>query len=362
MSTLIIEKVKVNAVTKHPHADRLDIIKCFDWDVVVQSGQYKVGDDVIYIPVGTILSQDLEIALFPPDSKIKLHHRRIKSIKIRGMISQGFVIDPRKFDLEYVKANVTKYETPEKALPSHMGVKKSKKAVNKNFNKYTDIENFKYYDRSIQDGDNIYISEKLHGTSFRAGWFRNEPNTLWKKVLNLFGVMPDWEFCWGSRTVQIQNKLYHRGYYTTDVYTKMVNQYNLKNIIPKGKAVYGEIVGDKIQSNYNYGCGKDEHKLFVYDVLNTETKEWLNYNEFIKNVETMELTPVPNLYVGPFKRDIAEKLRTGNSTVGKQRIREGIVIRPTIEMKTGALNRLILKFINDEYYVNQDKLDGTEFH
>lgn len=384
MSTFKVEVVEIKEVLPHGNADRLEIAKVYDWSIIVQKGRYKSGNKAIYCPVDSILPYELENKIFPPESKIKLTKSRIRSIKIRGIVSQGMLIDLSEIDFgEYEVAvgedvttliGITKYEPPVNDIPNHMKAQQ-KRAKNSNFKKYTDIENFKYYDRVLQDNEEIYISEKLHGTSFRAGWFLNEPNTLWKKFINLFGLLPKWEFCWGSRNVQIQNKIIHNGYYDVDVYTKIVRQYDLKNRIPKGYAVYGEVVGDGIQKGYTYGCGPLEHRLYVYDI--SYYGQWLNYNTvqipvltddeaefppqitFLQALDLMKLQGVPCLYVGPFERSIAELHRVGDSLIGGQKVREGVVIKPVIERSATSMGRVVLKFINDDYYL---LADGTDFH
>jgi RNA ligase (TIGR02306 family) len=59
-------------IKEHPNADRLEIAVVYGFEVVVGKGSYKTGDTVIYIPIDSILPQDLEDHLFPEGSKIKL--------------------------------------------------------------------------------------------------------------------------------------------------------------------------------------------------------------------------------------------------------------------------------------------------
>jgi len=57
MSTFKVPLTKVLEVKSCPNSDRLDIIKIYDWQVVVGKGNFSVGDDVIYVPVDSILPQ-----------------------------------------------------------------------------------------------------------------------------------------------------------------------------------------------------------------------------------------------------------------------------------------------------------------
>lgn len=405
MSSFAVPITEIKEILPHDNATALEIAKVYDWSVVVQKGRYKAGDRVIYVPVDSILPWELENKIFPPESKIKLRHSRVRSIKLRGKISQGMIIDledvsndgmialdSTKYSyieitdpdvLEYNFADtlgITKYEPPAHSIPAHMrvGAAGKPKPTNPHFKKYTDIENFKYYDRMFQDGEEVYISEKLHGTSFRVGWFPMEANTLWKKVKKYFGYLPAWEFCWGSRTVQIQVKGKHsgvnipsQGVSFDDIYTKMVKQYNIREILPHGYALYGEIVGDGVQKNYLYGCGQGEHKLYIYDIM--IDGQWQDHDMFKATIEGINasstrqygslafnpLQTVPNLYVGPFSKEVVDKLRDGDSVIGGQKVREGIVIKPVKEAVC-SIGRKVLKYISDAYYLKNQ--DGTDFH
>ncbi len=381
MSTHKVPVVAIDEIKAHPNADKLELAVIAGWECVVQKGRFKKGDMAVYFPVDSILTQELDDQLFPVGGKFKLHHHRIKSIKIRGQMSQGLLVTPEELKLtNYFEGQdlmetlgITKYETKAAELPKGMFVKKAVRHRNKNFKEYTDIQNFKWYNRLFQKGEIVYVSEKMHGTSFRAGWVRSEANTLWRKLLNVFGLLPRYQFCWGSRRVQIQGKLFHKGYYQEDVYTKMVKQYDLKNKIPPGCVVYGEIVGDGIQKGYTYGCGSGEHKLFIYDIMKDD--QYLPYfmkEEVVDEHTTsyfpgfkssmlfMELEPVPMLYVGPWDEALVESLRDGDSRIGDQKIREGCVLKSSSE-EPCSFGRKVLKLINPEYYLkNQD--DGTDFH
>lgn len=373
MSSFKVPLTKVLEVKPHPNADRLDIIKIYDWQVVTGKGNFSVGDNVIYVPVESILPQDLEERIFK-DSKIKLNKHRVRSIKLRGQISQGLAVHTKDVFFNFnsmddymgftdecdlaVLLGITKYTPPVVEMPKHMQVKKKKKG-NPNFKKYHDIENFKYYDRSLQPDMDVYISEKLHGTSFRCGWFKTEANTWYKKLKKLLGLLPAWEFCYGSRMVEISSKLYYSGYYGEDIYGKIAHKYNLRQVIPEGFAIYGEIVGPSIQKGYTYGL--KEHKLFVYDIMDTNENRYLDYPQFKRSVSNLGLNRVPELYVGPWNKEKADELRKGLSTLTDEHIREGIVIRTLLEQKTGSLSRLILKYINDDYYVKQTEIEGTEY-
>ena len=60
---------------------------------------------------------------------------------------------------------------------------------------------------------------------------------------------------------------YDANYYDSNVYIEAVNKYKIKEILTPGMVLYGEVYGDGIQKNYNYGCKDGEHKLVIFDVM-----------------------------------------------------------------------------------------------
>src|SRR3954471_2110828 len=92
MSTHKAPVVEIQQIITHPNADRLEVALIEGWQVVIGKGNFKQGDLALYIPVDSVLPESLETRLFPPDSKIKLNKHRIRSIKIRSMMSQGMLI------------------------------------------------------------------------------------------------------------------------------------------------------------------------------------------------------------------------------------------------------------------------------
>ncbi len=171
MAELKIEVVEIDNVIKHPNADRLDICTIKGWECVSGRGQFLVGEKAVYIPIDSILPEELEAKVFG-NSKIKLNKHRVRTIRIRGAVSQGLLVPLETLGIkETVKVGsdltgelgVTKYEP--KDVPSGMrtNLKKVTKAnPNPHFHKYTSIQNIKNYNK-LFEGCDIVLSEKAHG-------------------------------------------------------------------------------------------------------------------------------------------------------------------------------------------------------
>ena len=71
-STYKVPLTEIVAIEPHPNADRLEIATVYGFQVIVKKDAHKVGDRMIYVPIDSILPQNIEDYLFPEDSKVKL--------------------------------------------------------------------------------------------------------------------------------------------------------------------------------------------------------------------------------------------------------------------------------------------------
>lgn len=381
MSTFKCPITTIKAILPHPGADALEIARVYDYDVIVAKGLYFPGDTVIYVPVGSVLSKELEARIFPPGSKIKLDNGRIKAIKLRGIVSQGMLIEPMvlpnttpynfhdNFVLEQDVSEylgITKYQPKITEAPVIMRVNPNTNPnKNSDFKEYTDVEHGKYYaEKALVEDELVVVTQKLHGTSARYGWFPKQPKNILERALNALGLLPKWEWCWGSRRCQIQAKpgKKHDGFKSEaqgvnfdDVYTKIGKQEKLKYKVPYGYAIYGEIVGWGIQKGYLYNCGLNEHDFWCYDVYNVLEKRWLDHNEMEVFCIDHGIKTVPVLTVDKYSKELVEALIDVNIISGE--VNEGIVVKPVKERISSFCGRVVLKFINEEYLLR----DQTEF-
>jgi RNA ligase (TIGR02306 family) len=164
------------------------------------------------------------------------------------------------------------------------------------------------------------------------------------------------QFVYGSRNVQLQSGSTNKSWYKEDVYAKMITQELLKQKLGPNQCLYGEIIGHSIQTNYFYGCKEGEHRFVAYDVM--VDGKWLDHADFVKFCNDRHIPRVPELYVGPYSKDVELKYRDGPSVYcPEQKIREGVVIKPVKE-EVSICGRKVLKSISDAYYLE----DNSDFH
>lgn len=364
--------VRIEKVEKHPNADRLDLAHVHGWQCVVQKGVFKAGDLAIYLPIDSILPPDLERRLFPEESKVKLSKSRIRTIKLRGAISQGMLLSI--FDASGLEGHgvsglleegadvttmlgVTHYEPPA-APPSMRGDPTAKKKRNPFFPEYTKLSHFKNYPDLFDEDERVVVTEKIHGTNFRAGWAPVFADTWWKRIKKTFGFLPKYEFVVGSHRVQINTTKNWKGFYPTNVYATVAKQYDLAAKIPDGFIVYGEIYGDGIQKGYSYGHSDGTHSLAIFDVWDTEFNRYVSWAAVELLSRETGVPTVPVVYRGPYKKELVKEWESGPSIVHPaQAHREGVVVKPSCEAECW-IGRKMLRSINPEYLLRSE----SDFH
>ena len=156
MSEFHVQVVRVGEITKHPNADSLGLTKVFDYPVIVRLDDFKPGDLAVYVPVDSIVPND------DPQWAFLDGHNRVKAKKLRGILSMGLLThaDPSWVEGQDVceAMRITKYEPPEPMTtggedepdPGYMPC-------------YTDIEGLRRYPDVLIPGEEVIISEKVHG-------------------------------------------------------------------------------------------------------------------------------------------------------------------------------------------------------
>ena len=363
MSECLTKVERIKSIEKHPNADKLELALCRGWHCVVPKDTYKAGDLCVYIPIDSVLPSQLETALLG-NSAIKLSKGRIKTIKLRGAISQGLIVDLGTVNrylgdhgchlvINHEGLDITKelgIKKWEPELPEYQKVKfgGTMAKTNPHFHKYTSLENHKNYPDLFGASEIVNVTEKIHGTNFRAGWVPKIVNGFWKNLALKMGIISKHEFVFGSHNVQLSD--------TKNIYYKMVEKYSLKKKLKPGEVIYGEIYGHGIQKNYSYGLKEGEQACVFFDIK--KDNEWLNYLDLLAIADEYDLPTVPRLYVGRFDQMNINKLFAGSSLLSDdQKVKEGFVVSSYFEEKC-YLGRKKIKFINPEYLLK----DNTDYH
>lgn len=294
---------------------------------------YSTGDVVAAALVGTVLSDGTAI----------------EKAKVRGVLSFGMLLGKVQ-------------DVPGTDLTSKMGATHVAKQVDESqgiveestWPRYTSLDGFLRVQDEIMACPEVAVTEKAHGSNFRAGFAGNRP------------------FMLGSHTgrvldTHLDSKAWPNGHLLQKALL-WVEQVNLRSRIASYRdqhpaitsfAIYGEVCGWKC-SDLHYGRtaeDKPEVRLFGEVVVNGRFLDFdaasNTLQELFVGMSPSDLM-VPTLYRGRPNLDVFKKLRDQPSamaaTRGVAQISEGIVIRPTREaLSKSTLNRLIAKYKSPLY-------------
>lgn len=350
----LVEVVPV-ALEPHPNADTLSVVQVKGWTCVVKTDSFKDVKLAAYLQPDAVVPDTLEFrdALGIPVDKV---HRdkdfKIRCVKLRGIFSQGLLLPAKEHwkegDNVAEELKVVKYDPPEinfsrpggGPCPGMCGDSITEPL---DFIHYTKIQNYNNYPNLIEEGEEVVISEKLHGSNCRIGLInddfmvgshktrkRLDGNTVYVKLAKLY---------------DIETKLRLNLPFIANQFQVPENELNI--------ILFGEVFGGNIQ-HLKYGMlDATMHDLRFFDIA--INGRYINYDRFIDLCQLLTLSTVPVLHTGSFHKALIE-LASGPAFQGDH-YREGIVIRPVSERWDSRLGRVILKKVSKEYMLDMKRTD-----
>jgi RNA ligase (TIGR02306 family) len=247
---------------------------------------------------------------------------------------------------------ITKYEPP---IPTSMAGE-----VFNAFGKTLtyDIENIKNFPDALIEGEEVVMTEKLHGTwacfGLNVEMNGDEIGTITPIVTSKGLSAKGLAF---KDNEANEKNLYMKTFKELGMYDKLYDTVCCQG----GLSVYilGEIYGEGVQ-DLQYGVNGKSFRAFDIYFGEPGSGEYLNYDDFKGKCDLLGIDTVPVLYRGPYSREIIEQNTNGKETVSGTEacIREGGVIKPVIERKVDGLGRVNIKSISEAYLLRKN---GTEF-
>lgn len=360
MATLQAKVLEIDNITPHDNAERLEIAHICGYQAVIAKGAFSIGEKAIYIPVDAILPDDLIDTLGLTGKLAGPHANRVKTVKLRGVISQGVVMKTlQNMDIGTdvtEELGITKY-VPE--LPSELIGEVY--AIDSNEAFTFDIENIKSFPNVIQEGEIVTITEKVHGVFMVIG---AHPDNYEEKNPKHRG---------GQAFISSKGLFSDRAAFITDtatpnVYVRAEAQNGLMKIATSianeaGKTIFlmGEVFGAGVQ-DLSYGQTKGELGFRLFSIAHKEmdTPRFWDNDKIEETAEKHNLNRVPVLYTGPFSKEVMELHTNGKESLSGNslHIREGVIITPVKERFDTKLGRVCLKSVSNDYLVRKG---GTEF-
>ena len=351
---------KIDEVSAHPNADRLDMARIGGWQIVVGKDQHQAGKQVAYIPEQALVPEPLQKMLGVEGRLAGSKKNRVKAIKLRGVLSQGLILALEEGQLTHPETGEKKPFSLGDDVTAFLGVTKYEPPVPMSMSgeiyasplklpRY-DVENWKSDPEAIPPGTPVLITEKLHGTLCMLVLYGEEV------LISSKGLSAK-----DMALKENETNLYHR---TLRPHLSILKS-SLQAKWPQAVAfgVIGEIAGPKVQ-DLNYGLSRPHFYLFELIVKRQEESPW-EYTDFkevqdfaksvgLKTVPVLGETKCP----GPNEIERANQLADGKTAMeGVDHIREGVVLRTPVEGRNQKGDRLIRKIVSGAYLTRKK---GTE--
>jgi len=276
-------------------ADRIETATIDGWEVVVKKGEFVVGDLCTYFEIDSWVPHSLAPFLTGEGKEPKEYKgvkgQRLRTVRLRGQLSQGLVMRTNMFahlpEGEDVtdRLGVLKWEPEEKEYKGPGQPTYTNKVFPSHLFPKTDQERLQnVFDKRPKDHD-YEVTVKLDGSS--CSIFRLDGKLrVCSRNLELKIVEKDDGF-WTKLWKRVLRKPVD--YKNTDNHF-VATALRLKDSIVEGYCFQGELCGPGIQSNYEK---LEQKEFFVYDVVNLHTREYLAPAERRSMVQDLGLKHVP---------------------------------------------------------------------
>lgn len=290
---------RVKAIRPIPDADMIEVVTVDGWDVVSQKAVgHKVGDLVCYFEIDSFLPVREEFEFLRKGCYRSIEGLgegfRLRTIKLRGQVSQGLIIPLRELDIEN-KDSLKEYDDLTEVLgvikfdpPIPPQLQGEVKGNYPSFIPKTDQERIQniYYQAHL--GQMYEASLKLDGSSMTV--YGKSEVDLYTKDEDIPDVVTT-GVC--SRNMDYKINAVNESNSFVRIYHKYDLANKMKEAIEKfgfDMAVQGELMGPGIQGNREK---LSEHEFFVYSVFNINTQKYLLPSERRKVVAFLGLKHVP---------------------------------------------------------------------
>lgn len=321
-----IEKIK--EIHPIPDADAIERALIRGWSVVIKKGDFKVGDLCVYCEIDSLMPEREEFEFLRP------RNFRIKTVKLRGQISQGIafplnILEHENVKLELIKEielgkvkdegfsikfpigadvtealGITKYEIPIPAelsgkvkggFPGH-SIKTDEKRIQNLIDHYNEYKENKWIATEKLDGTSgtFFIHDNEFGICSRNLQLKeSDTNTFWKV----------------AKQLDIENKM---------------KDYMKKHNDLTSLTIQGEVIGEGIQKNRYRIKGQS---IRFFRAFYPDKHQFAPWNEFVVMMKLMDLPIVPVIEVGfklPDKYEDLLLYADGRSLIAET-AREGVI-------------------------------------
>jgi RNA ligase (TIGR02306 family) len=321
-------------------ADAIEVAAVGGWKVVVKKGEFRPGDLCIYCEVDSFLPIRDEFEFLRKSSYKKMKDGsegfRLKTIRLRGQVSQGLLlpitmlvsilykgpITIQEGEDVTERLGITKYEPP---IPAELAGKV--KGLFPYFLRKTDEERIQNLSKEFElwktQSHRFYVAEKMEGSS-STFYFKDGNFGVCSRNLELAEpepFVPGMVMCEDGIERPKKENTFWKVAKELDLQNKMAN-------VGINFALQGELIGEGIQGNPYKIKGHTIKFFSLYDIDSQEYHSFENLKRIVE--DEMELETVPVLDDDFKLPDTIEELLTyadAKSVLNPEFDREGVVIR-----------------------------------
>lgn len=354
-------------------ADRIELAVIDGWEVIVKKGEFELGSQCIFFEIDSFLpKKDIYEFLLKTVSFEGREGYRLKTMKMRGVVSQGLALPLSHFknevlldvtsldyDTDYSDIlEVIKYDNQTQTSNNKgYGLKTgNSEGVFPDFIPKTDQERIQNLTRYFQTKQDEEFEETLKMDGSSCTMYKiKRARSLVESFLNRisFGLLfkDTYEFGVCSRNLNLRSP-------TKDApksdFWNIALKYDIENILPSGYAIQGELCGPGIQSNHEKLDDKEFFLFDVYDITNKQyllpEDRWDFYLEHLQPHGIKHVRVVTNR-VKIFKQNDIHSLlkRVEGPSLNQGVISEGRVYKSHTNRHT------TFKVINNQYLLKDEK-------
>lgn len=333
--------VRIDAINPIEGADKIELAQIGGWKVVVKKDEFQVDRLAVYCEIDSFIPHTIAPFLTKEGQFPKVYNnvegQRLRTVKLRGQISQGLLLP---ISVAFELSPDTNVDILDTDVTQALGIQKweppaefraaNAKGSFPHFIPKTDQERIQNLSRSLEkwiaEGHRWQVTEKVDGSSMTVFYKDGEVGCCSRNLeLKDDGTSTFWETAKAEKLVE---KLISHG----------------KNI-----ALQGELIGGNIQGNAYKVPGFQFH---LYDVFDIDKQEYWHPDAALVFALENEIRHVPEVH-GYF--DMGEKtsdmeilltFAEGKSLIGAKPEREGLVFKSLTEPGTSfkvISNKWLLK-------------------
>jgi RNA ligase (TIGR02306 family) len=343
-------------------ADNIEVAEVLGWECVVKKDEFKQGDLCVYIEIDSIVPDNKPYFSFMKERKY-----RVRTVKLRGQISQGLVcplsilgksksLSVNVGDSVGDFLHIRKYEASEDINTDDRVVIQNKK-VDRFLKRYkwyrslfqtrakfpsfipktdeTRIQSVPEILESLKD-EEIHVTEKLDGQSATYFYVKQKSKIpfLTKRI---YGVC--------SRNLWLKKK-------TDCTWWKISDKYDIEKKLSRlntNIAIQGEIIGPSVQRN-KYDL--KELGFYVFGMYDIDKLKYLSVTQTMAICMHLGLKYVPTVSCMTFydtARDWVCFAVGRPSKINDMKLSEGIVVRTYNQTNKNSIGKISFKVLNNDF-------------